>query len=436
MSSRLLVAVSSLALTAGVLGVTSSTATARSDARAGARADVWTQTASWLTSDPESLAAAPNGDVWVVTQGGTTINRFTSSGTQVSTAPVAGFLALDIDVDPAGDVHQVLYDPKDPSGYVAVVGPDATTRRTYVVPAPSTVHSDDEFEPDGIALDAAGNATLFESDVRVGWHDEFRARYDTAGQRVWKTGGDGGGALSEQTDIAAAPDGTTFVLDQTDEQVHVYNAAGAETGVWGQLGTEPGRLYFSSGLAVSPWGTVFVTDRTNRVQEFSTSGAYLGVVTTSSSRNGGVDFGPAGELYVWSDDTFDNQVRKFVRGPASVPPPTTPTTPEPGATTASLDKRTLLVKKGKARLALRCVGPAGSSCAGRVVITGRAGAGKKSVALGRAAYAVGVGRGEVKVKLTKAGRRAMAKRRTVTVKVALTPRKGEKTTARAKLVRR
>lgn len=288
----------------------------------------------------------------------------------------------------------------------------------------------------GIALDAAGNATLFESDVRVGWHDEFRARYDTAGQRVWKTGGDGGGALSEQTDIAAAPDGTTFVLDQTDEQVHVYNAAGAETGVWGQLGTEPGRLYFSSGLAVSPWGTVFVTDRTNRVQEFSSSGAYLGVVTTSSSRNGGVDFGPAGELYVWSDDAFDNRVRKFVRGPATVPPPTTPTTPEPGATTASLDKRTLPVKKGKARLAVRCVGPAGSSCTGRVVITGRAGASKKSVALGRAAYAVGVGRGEVKVKLTRDGRRAMAKRRTVTVKVVLTPRKGERSTARAKLVRR
>ena len=64
-----------------------------------------------------------------------------------------------------------------------------------------------------------------------------------------------------------------------------YNAAGAETGVWGQLGTEPGRLYFSSGLAVSSWGTVFVTDRTNRVQEFSSSGSYLGVVTTSSSRS-------------------------------------------------------------------------------------------------------------------------------------------------------
>ena len=403
MSSRLLVAGAALSLIIGTAG-----AAAGQPDRAASRAEVWTQTASWLASDPAGIAVGPNGDVWVITQGSTKVAHYNSAGTELGSAPGAGFLVLDLDVDTAGNVHQVLYDPIDPSGWVAVVGPDGQTQRSYVATTQVPPNSDSEFEPDGIALDAGGNATLFESDVRVGWHDEFRARYDAAGQRTWKTGGEGNGAISEQTDIASAPDGTTFVLDQADEKVHVYDPAGNLLRSWGQLGEEPGRTFFASGLAVSPWGTIFITDKTSRVQEFATDGTYLGALATTSGRNGGLDFGPGGELYVWSDEAFDEHVFKFVRGPAPTPIPTPNPNPTPGAASTHLASAKVAVRKGKARLVLTCDGATGQSCAGRVVLKARAGRSKKPLA--RAAYTISVGKKTVSIKLTKQGRQAVKRK--------------------------
>lgn len=84
------------------------------------------------------------------------------------------------------------------------------------------------------------------------------------------------GTLTSPADVAAAPDGTLYVVDDGDHQVRHYDAEGNLLSAWGARGHAPGRFFFPLSVAVGPDGTVYVADGGNFiVQRFTRDGRFL-----------------------------------------------------------------------------------------------------------------------------------------------------------------
>lgn len=100
-------------------------------------------------------------------------------------------------------------------------------------------------------------------------------------------------------DIAIANDGRIYVADgYCNARIVVYDAKGSKLKEWGRPGTGPGEFNLPHAIALSPEGNVYVADRENgRVQWFSPEGEYRGMLELGG-RVVGIDFGPAGELFV------------------------------------------------------------------------------------------------------------------------------------------
>jgi DNA-binding beta-propeller fold protein YncE len=100
-------------------------------------------------------------------------------------------------------------------------------------------------------------------------------------------------------DIAIADDGRIYVADgYCNARIVVYGADGSKLKEWGRPGTGPGEFNLPHAIALSPEGNVYVADRENgRVQWFSPEGEYRGVLDLGG-RIVGIDFSPAGELFV------------------------------------------------------------------------------------------------------------------------------------------
>jgi hypothetical protein len=109
------------------------------------------------------------------------------------------------------------------------------------------------------------------------------------------------------------------------------------------------------------------------------------------------------------------------------PQPIAQPAPAPPSPMLGLPRGTLKVKKGKLRLSLTC-GKGTASCTGTLILT--RGKGKKASRIGRVTYAITAGKTKtVTLKLTRAGRTALAKARGHKLKVVLTnqPSNGKST---------
>ena len=96
---------------------------------------------------------------------------------------------------------------------------------------------------------------------------------------------------------SSASAGSLYVSDYTLDTVDVFNSTtGALTGSL----TPTGGWGLPSGIAVGPNGDVYVADMfNNNVDQFSPTGAYIGVFATSGLFSpGALAFGPDGNLYV------------------------------------------------------------------------------------------------------------------------------------------
>ncbi|MBM7517284.1 NHL repeat-containing protein [Nocardioides nitrophenolicus] len=420
MSRRATLPLLAVALIGGGLssaGLAAGPAAAQPAAPAG-----WAVVGSFSVASPLQLAVSPTGDVWVTRDGGL-VSRFNPSGQQLALIDPPGEFVDGIDVDAAGNAHVV--DPElDADGpAVRVLGPSGAVLRSYAPRGEQDGQA--EFNPSDLALDSSGSAYLFESDVRTGWHDEYRAKYDAAGARLWKRGSHNApGVFAQQQAVAAAPDGRFFVIDQHLEQVISYDANGTETRRWGQFGTADGQFNEAESLTVSPRGTLFVVDKTDRIQEFTTDGQLVQVLRVqldpaAAGRHIDLDFGPDGSLFVLDGDYFGSGRVLRIAGL---------TTPA-----VALDGTRLKVRKGKARLSLTC---ATAPCAGKVTIRATTKGKRKGPVLAKGRYALGAGvSAVVKVRLTKAGRLALARKRAAKVRVSVQVDGGSSAVATGKLVR-
>lgn len=138
--------------------------------------------------------------------------------------------------------------------------------------------------------------------------------------------GDGQFAFALQTDVFQHPqvavdqsDGSVYVADPLNDRVQKFSASGAFLGVIGSSGSGPGQLSRPQGVAVDPVsGDVYVADTANnRVQQFDGTGTFLSELGTVAGGSGDGEFlGPrrvavdsVGRLYVLDDG--NGRIQRF-----------------------------------------------------------------------------------------------------------------------------
>src|SRR5438445_8477786 len=83
-------------------------------------------------------------------------------------------------------------------------------------------------------------------------------------------------SLGSITGLAAAPDGSLYVVAFGDNQIRHLATTGRSLGSWGKAGSGPGEFGLPGNIAVSPDGTVYVADHDNdRIQAFTPDGRFL-----------------------------------------------------------------------------------------------------------------------------------------------------------------
>lgn len=122
--------------------------------------------------------------------------------------------------------------------------------------------------------------------------------------------------------VGVAPDGTLYVVDILNNQVHAFNADGTPRTVWGRRGDGPGEFQFNQGdfgfgdVKVGPDGAVYVAERQgSRIQKFTPDGTFIASWGERGSEPGqfndpnSLTITPAGEIMV--ADTGNARIQVF-----------------------------------------------------------------------------------------------------------------------------
>ncbi len=185
--------------------------------------------------------------------------------------------------------------------------------------------------PEGIAVDRAGNVYI----AAYKWIEKFNSRGIFLAQ--WRNSGPGALGFNAPSD-GIVTDSTGNVYVAGSARVTVFTSKGSFLRAWGKnIGgpgvdictatcflptskggqdAEAGAFSSPSGIAMDRAGHVFVSDlRLNRVQEFTSAGAYVGQFGRFGGKSGqfrsphDLDIDARGDLYV--ADTGNHRVQKF-----------------------------------------------------------------------------------------------------------------------------
>ena len=173
--------------------------------------------------------------------------------------------------------------------------------------------------------------------------------FTAAGAQLAVYGSNGACALSRVRDAAPDAEGDIFVANYLKDDIVEFHADGTCALSWGAAGTGPGQFKNPYGVTIAtdpdrPGGAgeaVFVADsNNNRVQEFTTAGAFIAAIGGPGSGPGAftqlrrVAVGAAGS--VWAADLWGYRIEQWTRSASGytyavtipnpvVPPPLTST---------------------------------------------------------------------------------------------------------------
>lgn len=170
-----------------------------------------------------------------------------------------------------------------------------------------------------VAVDDVGNVYVADSgNHRV---QKFNGDGDLLGG--WGGPGPGDGQFNLPRGIAffdgneADPSNYIYVVDSLNNRVQKFTTAGAFVTKWGSLGPGDGQFLVPSGIAVGPSGNVYVVDSSHhRVQKFSPTGAFLGKWGSNGKADGqflsaqGIAVDGAERVYV-ADNGYPSRVQVF-----------------------------------------------------------------------------------------------------------------------------
>jgi DNA-binding beta-propeller fold protein YncE len=222
--------------------------------------------------DPAGIAVARNGTILVVDTSNNRVQRFTAEGRYLGKF---GRRGLD-------------------KGFVKV----RLTNRF--------------FQPEGIAVDRAGNIYVADSGNDRVMKFNSRGRFR---KRLGKHGSFPGEYV--QPWGVAVGGRTVFVIDQGNYRIHRRSLGGAYRGAFGRFGRGAGEFVTPYGVAATPAGDrLWVTDHIrHKVMAFSSTGALLGefggpgVARGEFLKPAGVAVGPDGTLFV--ADRCNRRIQRF-----------------------------------------------------------------------------------------------------------------------------
>ena len=152
----------------------------------------------------------------------------------------------------------------------------------------------------------------------VGWgvsNGEEKLQVCTSGCHAGLAGS-GGGEMSNPAGITVW-NGYVYVADLNNDRVDVFSTAGAYVGQFGGSGNGHGQFSYPVGIAVAGSGDLYVSDAgNNRVQEFTPNGTYLTQFGTAGTGNGqlkepaGLAINGTGGIDVV--DAANNRIEEFV----------------------------------------------------------------------------------------------------------------------------
>ncbi len=134
---------------------------------------------------------------------------------------------------------------------------------------------------------------------------------------MWGSFGTANGQFRTPASVACDGLGNVFVMDQANNRVQKFTTGGAFVAKWGTLGSANGQFRFASGIACDAAGNVYVADTQNhRIQKFDNSGTFLLAFGTFGAGSGSQMNGPHGVAVdalgnVWVGDYGNNRLKKF-----------------------------------------------------------------------------------------------------------------------------
>jgi YD repeat-containing protein len=166
--------------------------------------------------------------------------------------------------------------------------------------------------PAGIAVDAAGDLWIVDQD-----NDRLQ-KFSAAGAYLASFGssGTGNGQFSRPTDVAIDAAGNLWVTDAGANRVQKFNSKGEFLAKYGSYGTGNGQFNGPESIAIAPSGAIWVADTYNgRLQRFTVAFTFVKAVGSKGSGQGqlleptGIDVGPNGD--VWVAEWGNNRVSVF-----------------------------------------------------------------------------------------------------------------------------
>ncbi|HSS31992.1 MAG TPA: 6-bladed beta-propeller [Solirubrobacterales bacterium] len=202
-------------------------------------------------------------------------------------------------------------------------GAPPTSAPTYVSSFGSAGAGNGQFShPGDIAVDGTGNLWVVdENNNRI-------EKFNAAGAYLTKFGssGTGNGQLSRPTALAIDSKGNVWVTDAANKRVQEFNEKGEYLTKFGSSGTGNGQFSGAGpeGIAIDSKGNIWVSDTSaSRLQEFNSSGTFLKVVGTKGGEPGqlseptGIDISPANNVFVadWANSRVEvyNEAGEYIR---------------------------------------------------------------------------------------------------------------------------